>query len=120
MGVVMKVVMKKVSMKATTKKPKVSVIAKGALARYQVFSGMKTKTASGFTKSDLIKNKRGKIVTKAQNAAGKKAYKQISAWTKAVNQAKKALGLSGFIIVGGKTPQGKALYAKAKSIHAGA
>merc|ERR1719352_1304141 len=50
----------------------------------------------------LIVNKRGKIVTKKQAAAGKKAYANISGWHKATMQAKKALGLSGFIPIKGK------------------
>ena len=35
------------------------------------------KTASGKTRSDLMKNKRNKVVSKKQNAAGKKAYANI-------------------------------------------
>merc|ERR1719346_823953 len=110
-------------MKAVKKvmKPKVvSKIAKGAHARAVVFKGGKEKTASGLTKAQLIKSKSGKIVSKKSSAAGKKAYKNIQGWTKAVQQAKKALGVSGFQIVGGKTAAGKALYAKAKAIQQGA
>merc|ERR1711878_123871 len=99
---------------------KVSKIAKGKRARLSVFSGRKEKTASGLTKAQLVKSKSGKIVSKKASAAGKKAYKNIQAWTKAVQQAKKALGVKGFCIVGGKTAEGKALYAKAKSIQQGA
>eukprot|EP00972_Heterocapsa_arctica_P072723 10735536-Heterocapsa_arctica.AAC.1 len=65
----------------------------------------------------MHKSKTGKIVTKAQTAAGKKAYKHISGWTKACQAAKKALGLKGFVPCGGKSAQGKALYAKAKAIY---
>ena len=80
--------------------------------------GSKEKTASGFSKADLLKNKRNKVVTKKQHAAGKKAYKNISAWTIAVTKARKELGIKGFCAVNGKTAQGKALYAKAKAIYA--
>ena len=110
------------SMKATAMKTKamkkkaVSKIAKGKLAKVVVFKGNKEKTASGHAKADLMKNKRGKIVTKRQNAAGKKAYKHISAWTTACQRARKELGIKGFCPVGGKTAQGKALYAKTKAI----
>merc|ERR1712113_1262839 len=103
-------------MKAKT----VSKIAKGSRARTAVFNGTKEKTKTGLTKAHLIKNKAGKIVSKKASAHGKKAYKNIQAWTKAVQQAKKALGVKGFCIVGGKTAEGKALYAKAKSIQQGA
>merc|ERR1740121_1381789 len=103
------------------KKPKVvSKIAKGKMSKAVVFKGGKEKTKSGLTKAMLIKSKSGKIVTKRQSAAGKKAYKNIQGWTKAVQQAKKALGVTGFAIVGGKTAAGKALYAKAKAIQQGA
>merc|ERR1712217_682284 len=61
-----------------------------------------------------------KIVSKKASAAGKKNYKNIQGWTKAVQQAKKALGVKGFCAVGGKSAQGKALYAKAKAIYSGA
>ena len=47
----------------------------------------------------------------------KKAYKNVSGWTKAVREARKTLALTGFVAVNGKTAQGKALYAKAKAIY---
>merc|ERR1719266_1174933 len=99
---------------------KVSKIAKGKLARSVVFRGNKEKTASGLTKDQLIKNSRGRIVSKKASAAGKKRYQKIAAWTKAVQQARKALGVKGFVSIGGKTAEGKALYAKAKAIQQGA
>merc|ERR1712060_863411 len=72
------------------KKPKVvSKIAKGKMSKAVVFKGNKEKTKTGLTKAMLIKSKSGKIVTKKQSAAGKKAYKNIQGWTKAVQQAKK-------------------------------
>ncbi|CAE7724493.1 TTN [Symbiodinium pilosum] len=65
-----------------------------------------------------MKNKRGKVVSKKSHAAGKKNYQNISTWTEAVLKARKELGIKGFCAVGGKTAQGKALYAKAKSLYA--
>merc|ERR1712048_1432634 len=94
-----------------------SIIARGKLAKAVVFRGSKEKTTSGLTKSMLHKNKRGKIVTKKQTAAGKKAFKHIETWVKAVSKAKKALDLTGFVAINGKAGQGKALYAKAKSLY---
>merc|ERR1711941_22775 len=111
--------MKTKVMKAMKTK-RVSKIAKGSHARAVVFAGRKEKTATGLTKGQLMKNKDGKIVSKKSSAAGKKAYKNISGWTKAVQQAKKALGKTGFVPVGGKTAEGKAVYAKAKAIYSGA
>ncbi|CAJ1365183.1 unnamed protein product [Effrenium voratum] len=107
------------AMKAKVMKKKaVSKIAKGRNAKAVVFKGSKEKTATQLTKTDLMKNKRGRVVTKKQNAAGKKAFKNISAWTEAVTKARKELGIKGFCAVNGKTSQGKALYAKAKAIFA--
>ena len=106
------------SMKAMKKKA-VSKIARGKLAKVVVFKGNKEKTASGHKKSDLMINQRNKIVTK-KNAAGKKSYQYISAWTTATIKARKELDIKGFCAVGGKTAQGKALYAKAKAIYAAA
>merc|ERR1712051_839411 len=102
------------------KPKKVSKIAKGKLARAVVFRGKKEKTSTGLTKDQLIKNSRGKIVSKKASAAAKKRYSKIAAWNKAVQQARKVLGVKGFVAIGGKTAEGKALYAKAKAIHQGA
>ncbi|CAJ1353445.1 unnamed protein product, partial [Effrenium voratum] len=126
MKAVMKSAMKSAMKKATKpamkakvmKKKAVSKIAKGKRAKTAVFKGAKEKTATQLTKSDLMMNKRGKVVTKKKSAAGKKAYKYISAWNTAVQKARKELGIKGFCPVNGKTAQGKALYAKAKAIFA--
>merc|ERR1712079_163474 len=121
MAVSMKKAMKTASMMkimkvVSMKKVKISKIAKGKHARAVVFAGRREKTKTGLRKKDLVKNKKGKIVSKASRASGIKSYKNISGWTKATTMAKKALGLKGFVPVGGKRPTGKALYAKAMSI----
>lgn len=109
----------KTAMKAKTMKTKrVSKVAKGKRAKVVVFKGNKEKTASGIAKKDLMKNKTGKIVTKKSHAAGVKAYSQISAWNRVCQKARQELGIKGFCPIGGKTAQGKALYAKAKAIYA--
>jgi len=95
-----------------------SVIAKGVMAKSQVFKGLKSKTQSGLTKDKLVKNKSGKIVSKARSARGKKVFSStLGAWNKAVAAARKALGIQGFCPMGGKSAQGKAFYAKAKSLY---
>ena len=115
----MKAMKKTTAMKARVMKKKaVSKIARGKSAKAVVFRGSKEKTATGFKQTDLLKNKRNKVVTKKQHAAGKKAYKNISAWTTAVTKARKELGIKGFCAVNVNTAQGKALYAKAKAIYA--
>merc|ERR1712129_20261 len=107
------------AMKAKSMKSKrVSKIATGRLARAAVFSGKKEKTVSGLTKESLFRNKAGKIVSKAASARLKKAFASsaMKKWTDAVKQARTAMGIQGFCPVGGQTAQGKALYAKIKSI----
>merc|ERR1719225_2292280 len=88
---------------------KVSVIAKGKRAKASVFRGTKVKTVGGLKKSDLKKNKAGKIVSaKASNRAkNSKNGKKIAAWGAATKAARKALGIKKFCPVGGKTAQGK-------------
>lgn len=89
---------------------KKSVVARGRGAKARVFRGSKAKTSGGLKKADLVKNKRGKVVSKKATAAGKKAYKNISKWTQAVQRARKELGIKGFVAV----KKGSALYNKAK------
>merc|ERR1712014_186197 len=105
---VMKVMKKKTSSK----------IARGKLAKSQVFKGRKAKTSGGLTRESLIKNKRGKVVSKKKSlVAAKNASKSgFSAWGKAVKKARESLNITGFVAVNGRTPQGKALYAKTKAI----
>merc|ERR1711904_662168 len=90
------------------KKKAVSKIAKGKLAKLVVFNGTKEKTYTGLKKSDLIKSKSGKIVSKKQSANGKKSHAKIKGWTVAVQKARKALGVKGFVAV----KKGTALYKK--------
>merc|ERR1719410_3272893 len=104
----MKPVMK--AMKAK-KAMKVSKIAKGKRARAVVFAGGKEKTSSGMTRDQLVKSKTGKIVTKKAYASS-----PLKKWMEAMKQARKQLNIKGFVACGGKTAQGKALYAKTKSI----
>merc|ERR1711920_1010408 len=120
MAAAMKAAMKpamKAAMKAK-KAMKVSKIAKGKRARAAVLRGSKEKTVGGLTKDQLTKNKGGKIVSKARAARGKKNYatSALKKWIDAVMKARKELKITGFCAVNGKTAQGKALFAKAKSI----
>merc|ERR1712060_938563 len=100
------------------KAKKVSVIARGKSARSRVFSGRKQKTSSGMTKDKLMRNKAGKVVSKKASAHGKQQWVKngLKAWADAVKKARKELGLTGFVAIGGKSAAGKALYAKAKSL----
>merc|ERR1739840_80690 len=106
------------AMRAMKKKKRVSVIAKGKFSRALVFRGSKTKTQSGLTKDKLMRNKAGKIVSKAASASGKKRFltSGLKKWADAVKAARKELKCKGFVAVGGTSPAGKALYLKAKSL----
>merc|ERR1711907_234149 len=101
------------------KKKTISKIARGRFAKVLVLRGTWAKTVGGLTADMLIKNKRGKVVSKKKSAAGKRAYKNIKAWTEAVMSARKALHVLGFHAVNGKSLQGKALYFKTKSFFQG-
>merc|ERR1712099_135391 len=107
------------AMKAMKKAMKKSVVAKGKLAKAMVLRGSKVKTSGGLKKENLTKNSAGKVVSKKASDRAKKAYvgSAIQKWNKAVQQAKKELNLSGMVCIGGKTAQGRALYAKAKAIY---
>merc|ERR1711860_387357 len=98
---------------------RVSKIAKGRGAKARVFKGSKAATSGGLKKSDLIKNKSGRIVSKKASLRGKKIYQQngLSKFTKAVQSARKALGYKGFVPIGGKTAKGQALLKKARSLY---
>merc|ERR1711903_318655 len=92
------------AMKAMKKK-RVSKIARGKLAKVLVFRGSKEKTVGGLKADMLIKNKRGKVVSKRKSAAGKRSYANIKPWTEAMMAARKALHVQGFHAVNGKSLQ---------------
>merc|ERR1711977_55528 len=81
-------------------------IAKARMAKVLVLRGSKAKTSGGLSASSLTKNKNGKVVSK-------KAFANIKGWTAAVQKARKALGVKGFVAVKKGTP----LYKKAKEIY---
>merc|ERR1719465_237766 len=90
------------------KKKSVSKIGKGRYARAMVLRGTKEKTVGGLTASSLTKNKYGKIVSKKASLRSKK-----NPWTAAVQKARKALGIKGFMAI----KKGSPLYKKAKEIY---
>merc|ERR1712137_580987 len=102
------------------KAKRVSKTAKGKMQRAQVLRGSKEKTSSGLTKDQLMRSKRGKIVSKKAHATRRKLYEKssIKVWAECVNAARKALNLKGFVAINGKLAEGKALYAKAKALYA--
>merc|ERR1712212_1278788 len=96
---------------------KKSIVARGRGAKARVFSGTKAKTVGGLQKKDLVKSKSGKVVSRKQSEAGKKSYRRIAKFTAAVKSARKALGIKGFVPIGGKTARGQALLKKARSLY---
>ena len=82
-------------------------------SRRQVWNGTRQKTKSGLTKAHYMTNKRGKLVTKKEHAAGRRSFKNIRGWVNAVSKARKALGITGFCAV----KKGTALYKKAREFY---
>jgi len=80
-----------------------------------VFKGSKAKTGGGLTKGDIVKNKRGKYVSKkaSHRAKNSKAGKGIAKWGAALKQARKNLGVKGFKAC----KKGSALYAETKKLY---
>merc|ERR1719254_339355 len=113
----MKAAMKKAAMK---KAMKTSKIASGKYAKALVLRGAWEKTVGGLRQSQIMKNKRGKVVSKMKSEMSRKKFKgsRLEAWVKAVAAARKELGITGFVALNGKTAQGRALYAKAKANYA--
>merc|ERR1740138_1376083 len=109
----------KKAMKGVMKRKSISTIGRGRLAKALVLRGSKVKTTGGLKAEDLMKNKRGKVVSKRQSALGKRRFKNIEAWVQAHMAARNALHVNGWCAVNGKTVQGKAIYVKAKAILAG-
>merc|ERR1711865_421566 len=102
----MKVMKKKAVMKAMKRRRAMKKVS-ARLARRHAFAGKIAKTSSGLKKSDLTKNKHGKIVTKEGSARGKK-----NPWIIACNKARAALKIKGFCAIKKGTP----LYKKAKEL----
>merc|ERR1719460_1556767 len=92
------------AMKAMKKK-----VISARLARRHAFAGKIAKTKTGLTKSDLVKNKMGKIVSKKASLRAKK-QNSFGPWLAAVKKARKALNIKGFVAIKKGTP----FYKKAK------
>merc|ERR1712061_903189 len=83
----------------------------------QVFRGTRQKTrGGGLQKNDLVKNKRNKVVSKKKHAQGKRLYKKngIQKWNEAFMQARKNLGIKGFM----PCKKGSKLYKETMKLYA--
>eukprot|EP00811_Abedinium_folium_P007407 NODE_16837_length_974_cov_18.623377.p2 GENE.NODE_16837_length_974_cov_18.623377~~NODE_16837_length_974_cov_18.623377.p2 ORF type:complete len:127 (+),score=24.33 NODE_16837_length_974_cov_18.623377:101-481(+) len=99
------------------KNSKKSMIARGKFAKVLVFRGIKLKTVGGVTRDGLMKNKRGKVVSKRQSAHGRRMFtKNCADWLDAFMAAREALHVTGFIAINSTSLLGKALYVKAKAL----
>merc|ERR1712173_195105 len=79
--------------------------------KWQGGNGTRTKTVGGLMKKDLMKSKSGKIVSKKLASRGKAMLKKngLGKWTKAVQQVRKEMGLTGFVAIKKGTPFYKAV-----------
>merc|ERR1719456_2151251 len=91
------------AMKAMKKK-----VISARLAKRHAFFGKIDKTRTGLKKSDLVRNKSGRVVSKKQSQRAK-----ASPWLAAVKQARSALKIKGFCAIKKGTP----LYKKAKELY---
>ena len=91
------------AMKAMKKK-----VISSKLARRHAFAGKLSKTVSGLTKSDLVKNKSGRVVSKKASLRAKK-----NPWIAACKAARSALKIKGFAVI----KKGSPLYVKAKELY---
>merc|ERR1719240_797552 len=100
------------SMKVVSRAMKKSMKAiKKVGKKFSVFTGNRQKTAGGLKKSDLVRSKTGKVVSRKSSAAGKKAYKYIKGWHAACQKARKELKIKGFVAI----KKGSAFYKAAKA-----
>lgn len=70
------------------------------VVNFFLLRGTRQKTkSSGQTKADLMKNKRGKIISKKKYAQGKRVFRKngMHKWNAAFMQARKNLGITGFV-----------------------
>merc|ERR1711972_1226870 len=88
---------KRVSKRKAVRKPKRVTKKSMTGSMRQVWNGTKTYTKGGLTKSSLMLNKAGKVVSKKMNKAGHKNAAPIKAWTADCTKARKALGITGFV-----------------------
>lgn len=99
------------------KKKGQSIIARGRLRRFMVFSGRRQKTTGGLTKESITKNKRGRYVSRKQQAHGLKMYQNVRGWNVAFRDARTQLNCQGFVAINGRTLLGQALYVRMKKLY---
>eukprot|EP00421_Protoceratium_reticulatum_P030303 CAMPEP_0168479836 /NCGR_PEP_ID=MMETSP0228-20121227/63676_1 /TAXON_ID=133427 /ORGANISM="Protoceratium reticulatum, Strain CCCM 535 (=CCMP 1889)" /LENGTH=95 /DNA_ID=CAMNT_0008496135 /DNA_START=1 /DNA_END=285 /DNA_ORIENTATION=- len=81
--------------KKTGKAKKVCKVATGKFAKVLVFGGRREKTVGGLRAEGLVRNKRGKIVSKRRSADGRRRFGQVRGWIEALMEARRALHITG-------------------------
>lgn len=113
---------KKTSAKKGMKKKKAKRVSKITKKKWMVFAGRKEKTQSGLKKTDLLKSKTGRVVSKKKSLLSKQRYaakdSKVKLWINAVMKARKTMNLKGFQTIGGKSAKGQELLKRARSIYA--
>ena len=110
-----KAAMKRRAMKAAAPKAMKAMkkkVISARLARRHAFAGKITKTKTGLSKSDLVKNKMGKIVSKKASLRAKK-MNSFGPWLAALKKARTELKIKGFFAIKKGTP----LYKRAKELY---
>lgn len=75
-------------------------------SRSEVMKGKALKTSGGLKKEDLKLNRYGRIVSVRVSQKSSR----LTDWARCVARARRALGLSGAVMVNGRTQAGKDLY----------
>ena len=65
-------------------------------SKTEAFNEDALRTAGNLKKSDLVKNRKGKVVSANQQKAARANFHYISEWTDATKEAREHLKLSGF------------------------
>ena len=89
-------------------------------SKAEVYHGTARYTKGGLEKKDLVKIDDGygneRYKSKKQQKAGHKRGTFRDKWSKAMKKARKELDLEGFVPVGGKTKEGKALLKRTREL----
>jgi hypothetical protein len=89
-------------------------------SKTEVYNGTARYTKGGLQKRDIIRVNDGygnyRYKSKLQQRSGKKKGTFRDDWAKAVKKAYKELDLDGFVPVGGKTKDGKALLKRVREL----
>lgn len=106
---------RRVSRRKVVRKAKKAKKAKKVGKKWQVWNGTRERTVGGLTKKDLMVSKSGKVVSKKLASRGRSLMKKngLGKWTKAVQQVRKEMGLTGFVAI----KKGTAFYKAVRAVY---